>query len=69
VVTQRRGDPQQAQALLALAMNAVAAGNASAALDFLQRARASGSGNPATNRARWPRWTARWRWRPVTPRS
>jgi tetratricopeptide (TPR) repeat protein len=46
VVTQRRGDPQQAQALLALAMKAVAAGNASAALDFLQRAQAADPGNP-----------------------
>jgi tetratricopeptide (TPR) repeat protein len=45
-VTQRRGDPQQAQGLLALAMNAVAAGNASAAVELLQRAHAADAANP-----------------------
>ena len=45
-MAQQRGDPRQAQALLALAMKAVAAGDAVAALDLLQRAHAADPAHP-----------------------
>ena len=45
-MAQQRGDPKPAQALLALAMEAVAAGDAVAALDLLQRAHAADPGSP-----------------------
>jgi tetratricopeptide (TPR) repeat protein len=45
-MAQQRGDPRQAQALLALAMDAVAAGDAAAALALLQRAHAADPAHP-----------------------
>lgn len=45
-MAQQRGDPRQAQALLALAMKAVAAGDAAAALDLLRRAHAADPAHP-----------------------